>query len=409
MRGLNPADVLRRKPEEQVFKDELGLSDPTFGKDVYSDNEASLSEEYTDAIVASKPEEAPISVEEPEQVMDASEPQVQAQPEPELSREEKLIKELRRIQDEKTSEAKTAQEEANKRALWANAIQTLGTVGQAQIQRDAGVQTGMSSPKMIQAEDARGRVMSERDAMLKQMMDEYKMLQGATPNQMSELDRAKIESEKARAEKFRADAQKAQLSENKDSFQDKEKIKEEVKIRTENRKERKNIEKDMSATEKLVKDLEEAKREFEKYSKNKIGGTGPIATLFGLTKYLSEDTEKLDSLFKQQNLETMTKLFAGMSKAVDSDAERRAFEAAQPSVANDDETNRSIFERRIKAAKDLLKKQKSSYQSIDKEGNIKEESSTAQGESSGPYGNKVTRNGKNYIWNSSVNKYLLDE
>lgn len=209
MIGNNPEDILKKMQEQQLMQEEMGAVSPEMGSiSPSSQVEQATTNAQLDAMIASTPEPAPVSVEEPEQAMAASEPQ--AQPEPELSREEKLIKELRRIQDEKSSEAKTAQEEANKRALWANAIQTLGTIGQAQIQRDAGVQTGMSAPKMIQAEDARGRVMSERDMMLKQMMDEYKMLQGAAPKQLSELDRAKIESERARAEKFRADAKKAE-------------------------------------------------------------------------------------------------------------------------------------------------------------------------------------------------------
>lgn len=203
MIGNPEDDILKKMQEQKIMQDDLNMSPSTEGLDVYGKNEASTTQDYLDAIVKRSPEPPPVSI-------DDSEPKIEAQPKPELSREEKLIKELRRIQDEKSSEAKTAQEEANKRALWANAIQTLGTIGQAQIQRDAGVQTGMSAPKMIQAEDARGRVMSERDMMLKQMMDEYKLLQSAKPEQMSELDRAKIESERARAEKFRADAKKAE-------------------------------------------------------------------------------------------------------------------------------------------------------------------------------------------------------
>jgi hypothetical protein len=215
--------------------------------------------------------------------------------------------------------------------------------------------------------DSASKQLAERSQRIKDLLSQFQLESSLQPKPLSELDRAKIEAEKAKAEKYRADAQKTQ-----DKFEDKEALKEQTKIKAENRKERKNVEKDVESTEKLLKDLEHASSEFEKYSKKSPGGTGPIATLGGLTKNMSADTESLDALFKQQNLETMTKMFAGMSKAVDSDAERRAFEAAQPSITNDDRTNRDIFRRRISAAKELLKKQKQTLKSIDKDGNIKE-------------------------------------
>jgi len=75
-------------------------------------------------------------------------------------------------------------------------------------------------------------------------------------------------------------------------------------------------------------------------------------------------------------------MFQGMSKAVDSDAERRAFEAAQPSITNDDSTNKQIIEDRIKAAQDLLNKQRAKANSMDSKGNIIEPDQGAQKDSS---------------------------
>lgn len=79
------------------------------------------------------------------------------------------------------------------------------------------------------------------------------------------------------------------------------------------------------------------------YAKNSILGTGSIATLGGLTAYGSTDTETLKNKFNNINLKNMVTTFSGMSKAVDSDAERRAWNATQPSIANDDKTNLSIL------------------------------------------------------------------
>jgi len=150
------------------------------------------------------------------------------------------------------------------------------------------------------------------------------------------------------------------------------KAKEQVVQRKENRQKRKEVESDISTTEKLLKNLKDTKKLFEEYSKKTVAGTGWAATGLGAKKLFDKKLERLDAKFKENNVEKMASLFKGMSKAVDSDAERAAFEKAQPSITNDDDTNRKILEDRIKAAEDLLIKQKSTFNSIDKEGNIKE-------------------------------------
>jgi len=80
-----------------------------------------------------------------------------------------------------------------------------------------------------------------------------------------------------------------------------------------------------------------------KYSSESWGGTGPIATLGGLTKYASSETQNLEAIYRDINLKNMVSTFSGMSKAVDSDAERRAWEATQASLSNDDEVNLNII------------------------------------------------------------------
>lgn len=149
-------------------------------------------------------------------------------------------------------------------------------------------------------------------------------------------------------------------------------LKEEQQIKKENRKERSQIEKDLKTTESLVNLVKQAKDEFDKYSKSEWTGTGPLATLGGGSKYLSQETQKLDSLFKTLSLDSMVKAFSGMSKAVDTNAERAAFEATQPSLTNDDQVNKAILERQLKAAESLLKKQKEAIKRFDRSGNFNE-------------------------------------
>lgn len=136
----------------------------------------------------------------------------------------------------------------------------------------------------------------------------------------------------------------------------KNKNKEEAAINKETRKELTQlVDAEASAEEALLK-LEDAYKTFQDYSKNTWGGTGPFATGFGTKKWTDERTQLLDAKLKGLNLDTMVKMFAGMSKAVDSDAERRAFEAAQPSITNDDKVNEELFRAKIEAARSLLEK-----------------------------------------------------
>jgi hypothetical protein len=174
---------------------------------------------------------------------------------------------------------------------------------------------------------------------LQKMYQQYLAMQAkSSPKALTDLDKAKIESEKARAAKFLADAKKAERAESKESKSVYEK--EEEKRNVEKYFTAKKAAENSSANDMKVDDTLDT---FLNYSKGSFTGTGPIATLGGLTSYFSKDTENLDAKFKDLGLDKMVKTFAGMSKAVDSDAERRAFEKTVPSITNDDETNLQIL------------------------------------------------------------------
>lgn len=191
----------------------------------------------------------------------------------------------------------------------------------------------------------------------------------------------------------------------------KELMKEDIQIKKENRKTRSSLDTAEKALEEQIRNLESTSKDFEKYSKGSIAGTGPLATGFGIKKSLDSDLETLNSRFKKGSLDEMVKMFSGMSKAVDSEGERKAFESTQPSIELDDPTNRSIIAERLAAAKRLLEKTKKAKQNYDRTGDFKttEEQQDAlmnpKLQVSAPYGETVERNGKTYKWNSSVGKY----
>ena len=102
-------------------------------------------------------------------------------------------------------------------------------------------------------------------------------------------------------------------------------------------------EKDVAKTSGALSKIDEAIEAQLKYTQGSLTGTGPVATLGGLTKYMSTDTENLEAKFKAIDLKNMVSTFSGMSKAVDSEAERQAWKATQASVSNDDSTNMQIL------------------------------------------------------------------
>jgi hypothetical protein len=162
---------------------------------------------------------------------------------------------------------------------------------------------------------------------------------------------------------------KLKLAQDKFAFEQKKpKLKEEQVIKKENRKERQTLDKAETSLQAQIKFLEDTKDEFIEYKKKSLFGTGPIATGFGLKKYIDQPSESLESKFAKLGLDEMVKMFAGMSKAVDSDAERRAFQSTQPALKLDDKTNLALLDEKIAATKSLLDKTKRAKDTFDRTG-----------------------------------------
>ncbi len=183
-------------------------------------------------------------------------------------------------------------------------------------------------------------------------------------------------------------------------------LKENTQIKKENRKERTQLEKDIQKTKELKMMIQDAKEEFETYSKGSITGTGPVATLGGLTSYVNDDTERLKARFNKLGLDSMVKMFAGMSKAVDTGAERAAFESTQPRINNDDSVNTMILNDQLAAAERMLQKQQEAIQRYDRTGAFtEEETRSPQGQGTPSKPKQIKQNGHIYTLNESTGKY----
>lgn len=80
------------------------------------------------------------------------------------------------------------------------------------------------------------------------------------------------------------------------------------------------------------------------YSRSSIGGTGVLAAArLWAGGDLAPETQALDRMFKSNALDDMKRIFAGMSKAIDSDAERKFFLESRPSIGNDETVNMKLL------------------------------------------------------------------
>ena len=182
---------------------------------------------------------------------------------------------------------------------------------------------------------------------------EGKPYDGTPKRYIADMEKGLTEAQKIQ---FGLKREELDLKKSKDKDADKKEL---TQIAKENRKEVKVIDGSMEKLRELKDNIKKAIAEQKKYSSGIGPGTGPWATGFGLKKAFSEDTQMLDSSFQKISLSNMAKMFEGMSKAVDSDAERAKFEASQPSITNDDKVNVKLLKENLDAVQSLINKNNS--------------------------------------------------
>ncbi|HNC59896.1 MAG TPA: hypothetical protein PLP33_31030 [Leptospiraceae bacterium] len=67
--------------------------------------------------------------------------------------------------------------------------------------------------------------------------------------------------------------------------------------------------------------------------------TGKFKTAFGTKAWVDKDLEQQQNLYKTIDIKNLSKMFSGMSRVIDSNAERSVFKLTQPDISNFKETN----------------------------------------------------------------------
>jgi hypothetical protein len=127
----------------------------------------------------------------------------------------------------------------------------------------------------------------------------------------------------------------------------------------------KETKKDLKLVKTAMQDVQEKKamikgalRELKKAENSMQGDSGPLDQYISP---LTDQGQKLEYTLNNLALDKMTKMFEGMSKAIDSDSERKFFMKAQPTMSNYPSVNREILNNMLKGIEISEKKLQNKY------------------------------------------------
>lgn len=264
--------------------------------------------------------------------------------------------------------------------------------------------------------DFTARELAQEETMKQSGLDRLSKLQEMYRRQMADKERASYrQAQLDEAEKNRQ--LKKELAEAKPKempFAEKEQakadIKEKIELKKENRKVKKEAEDSIKSIDEQIKNVKKARKLLTKSGKNLVADTGPIDQFIAKG---TDEGQKLEQALNAVSLDKMVKMFSGMSKAIDSDAERAFFQSAQPSMGKYPVVNKEILDDMIINLESLKDKNKSLMDSIDQKGNRSEQSAPEQKKEKRDYSdNEVrrrTKDGKVAIFDKNTKEFLRYE
>jgi hypothetical protein len=272
-----------------------------------------------------------------------------------------------------------------------------------QVQQGAGL--GKVADMFATAPEIASDLKDRREALLNQ----YKQLASAEENK---LDRALKERQvkayedqtKAQADKAKAEAKKdAKEETSKPSFEEKENIKANVKERVQEAKENRELKKQLEPAIDNVKDqIKNVKDALELINKTKLVGTGPLDQYFISA---SPEGQLLKKALGNISLDTLVQKFQGMSRAIDTETDRKFFQDTQPSIGNFETTNKKILSDILTRLEGIKTRSETKLKQIESEKqskveNVKKEQSSNLVRIKGPSGEEATmteENAKKYL------------
>ena len=218
-----------------------------------------------------------------------------------------------------------------------------------QVQQGAGL--GKIADMFATAPEIASDVAQRREAMMKQYAElakgersqakltseekKAKSAQELTKELAEEKNKTMLQAARIKASK------KSEEKEKQPSFEQKERIKADVKqeskIAEENRKLKSQLEPAIATVDDQIKNVKDA---ISLINKSRIAGTGPLDQFFaGATP----EGQLLKKALGNIQLDTLVTKFQGMSRAVDTETDRKFFQETQPSMGNFETTNKKML------------------------------------------------------------------
>ncbi len=218
-----------------------------------------------------------------------------------------------------------------------------------QIQQGAGL--GKVADMFATSPEIASDITQKREAMMKQyaelakgersqaQLDAQKEMAKGVDLRTRELARDENET-KLRAAGIKASG-KASGKGEQPSFEEKEKIKASVKeqfqVGKENRELKKQLEPAIATVDDQIKNVKDA---ISLINKSKISGTGPLDQYFAS---ITPEGQLLKKSLGNIQLDTLVTKFQGMSRAVDTETDRKFFQETQPNMGNFETTNKKML------------------------------------------------------------------
>lgn len=328
-------DIGPKDPLEEIKKEEVASSVPALSEqnDLLASNNA-----------AKAVEDAKAQLDLPKIDDDAE----SDKPNNKLSNFESLLQEYRANRDGRSRAIEAAAEQDRRTRL-------LNNLSKAMAQLNTGLASGYANIKVdpidLGPADAEAKERAAQQGKLGELLTEYKLQKAIEPEKESDLE--KLKKQKLQSDIKYIDERVSRMR-GEGIYAKKEEKEDKKPTIFEKRLEEKAAD-DYIKTQQVAEDsvkqdaqLDDALQSQLKFSKDTVFGTGLLYSDLPFTdkspfRGLSREAEQLDAKYKQLGLDKMVKMFSGMSKAVDSDAERLAFEKTTPSIKNDDATNTQII------------------------------------------------------------------
>lgn len=264
-------------------------------------------------------------------------PETPKKPESELDRLERMLQEARR--SDRALKVGGAIGDALATVINARSQMNVKAPG-VQVQQGAGL--GKVADMFATAPEIRSDIAARREAMLRQYSELARGERAKLDRDLKERQISAYEAQtRAQARKAEREAGKEATKEAQPSFEEKERIKanvkEEFQVAKENRQIKEKLESAIPTVDEQIKNVKTA---LNLINKSEFAGTGPLDQYFaGVTP----EGQLLKKALRNIQLDTLVTKFQGMSRAVDTETDRKFFQETQPDMGNFETTNKKML------------------------------------------------------------------